>query len=358
MFENDNQEEQDEVIKEDLDKQDYVIIKHPFFINDQSDINLKPSENKYEYKFTDTIESPFLLSNLNGNNLTVYLEIEIDEDNNGKILNNYRNIQNFAKPADFTVPMSEKANKFYANIDKILNLGNIDDLEEFAPMFEKFSNRNQFPDIPPPQIFVGGHMTSFKIEDEKPLEKNYFYCKGIQIKITDDIPTNPTKEIVNLIKEKLEPVTFDRLEEIFENIKHIKMFRYKELPTILSKNNINYDIYLIRKCIPLYYYFYLSGPFRGYWVRYNYDPRKYVENYQNQILYIKKKNIKLWVKDNSVLIKEIEKNKNWFLYDNFDIKKGFLSDAVYDFVEYLMNSDNQDVLFESEEDAGIFETFD
>lgn len=111
------------------------LIRHPFIINDKSDLQIFFYKDKYEYRFSKDPCSKKVYSTL-CTGIKNYIEVEII-DGICKMLAETREIHEFQDPVDFYVPISAEAKKFYSDIHNCL----MDpDMEKLCEKRKKYQN--------------------------------------------------------------------------------------------------------------------------------------------------------------------------------------------------------------------------
>lgn len=320
---------------------DYDLIHYPFIVNKKEEVNLsKVNPEGFKMKFVNDVFSKSVRSTLNSGTKK-YIEIEIDDKNECKIISETNEIHEFITPADFYVGTSEKTREFYLESYKNITNENIEYLDDYAVKFGEFSNNSILPEYPVPLTTTTLHFENFESSHTKVYDNKANYY-SIQIKIGDEIPKKISVEIESNIRKDMNDYKYKLQKEILtEFFKGKKIVKAKDIEELYNnkldksiRQEISYTI--LKRAVGLHAYYYTNGPWRHSWVLIGYDPSLFRENYKYQTLYYKETHVPFRLIEYEEIINEIEKNPNWFLLKRFDLTKGFISQALYDLISYMI----------------------
>ncbi len=212
----------------------------------------------------------------------------------------------------------------------------------------KYLEKYDFPDTVPPILSLGSYGQDLDTLEAKSKHINKTsHLKSIQVKPNDPVPLK-NEEIFETVKNIFTESEISTAKEDFEKISHIFMLKSFHLNRLKEEYNLKSKVYDLSKMLPLYFYFYSSGPWIHYWVRFGYDPKLYSDNYMYQFVSSKKHHYNLIIKENSKMMREMEKNRDWYVSNVFDPKTGFLTPAFFDFFNYFIKTNQKDIVFEEE----------
>ncbi|KAK6090747.1 hypothetical protein P3W45_000470 [Vairimorpha bombi] len=325
-------------------KIDFDIIDYPLKIKESQKPIYNKYRHKYEFRILDTLDSKMIYASRKRNSdLFILLDIS---DNSCKVLGYTRNSYNFIGPLDFYIDNNESLS-FYSKLgDDIIN-GSVTRLLDTSQVII-----DKFPPYNPPVL--NHYETEPKIVAvKKDVNIHKKDCRTFRVYYEDEIPSEP------LIIKK---IVFDEINErirIFViNLPHpiLKINEINALFIQYKKDN-NYVIQndRLKLVLPLFRYFVMDGPFRKSWIPFGYDPKSNMDNYKYQIIDMRLEGTFFHLFEKDDIIKEVEKNKEWYLKKECDFKNGFFKKTLSQLVLY-----QQYIEFEKSEDekGECFELFD
>lgn len=341
---------------------DDQLIQYPFKIDREEDAILYRIDEDFEMRFTQELTSK-RVSSSQKKSTRKYLELEIDDNNNIRIVKIYDKIHVFNQPADFYLPISEDSKFFYESLHSALIDGNLDNLSEKAKEIDKKVQKDGFPEFPLPLLTVSTHFENFEMATAKTDEA--FFIPSIQIKFGDEIPQSTPNSTIETAENYLTLAQFkvqnDLYESFFESNK-IARFKtiadYYETQDIQVKRIISLNIF--KKCIPLHAYFMNSGPWRKCWVKMGYNPTSNKENYKFQVIEMRLKKISFQIFQKPEIIYEVSQNADWYLTEDCDPVDGFISKALKNFIIYIIDNGEAKLIDSKIEnlEGSDFEIFD
>lgn len=318
----------------------YDLIHHPFNVINPEKSMIKKTSDGFELYFDNNIFSKKIYSNLN-TSIKNYIEIEIFENGDCKMISETNELHEFTTPADFFIEKNFKTKKFYSEVYKnIITENNLENLEKYALEFDNFCKNEFIPEYPVPITTISSHFENFNMNNIKNFENNSY--SSIQIKFEDEIPKEYPKEIKNQILKEIGNEKYYLQEKIFNNFfKKNKIVKIKEIENLYykilneeEKKMITYTFF--KKAIILHAYLYINGPWRHCWVAMGYNPTMNQKNYKYQTLYKKGTHIPYQLIEYPEIIKEVEKKPDWFLLKKCHSSHGFISKALQDFILFAI----------------------
>lgn len=320
--------------------EDFNLIHYPFDVEDSEELNLESIPGGYKMKFDNTVFSKYVKSTLNCG-IKNYIEIDIDSSGEEcRIISETNEIFEFITPADFHVPGTEESKKFYSEFLENLTTADLNLLEKYSLKFADYCRKYTLPEYPVPITTTAIHLDNTILNKSKINESSSYY--SLQIKIKDKVPDSIPQDIVENIKNDISGYKFTLQDTILSRFfLEKKMVKIKEIEEFYSKDVdekyksiLNYTLF--KKAISLHAYFYIDGPWRHCWVHIGYDPTLHRENYKHQTLYYKDTHVPFQLKQYPEIIEEVEKRPDWFLLPEFDINNGFISEALYNLISYII----------------------
>ncbi|KAL6122758.1 hypothetical protein NUSPORA_00014 [Nucleospora cyclopteri] len=327
------------------------LLKHIFYITERDEARLFVTNDGIEYHFT---EDPFSkkVSSSQTKSGNRYLEIEIDENGEGNIVEEYENIEEFKTPADFYVPNTPQSQKFYTDFYNKIMDPNAINFDSFAEEIHQKLQYENLPDFNPPFLSRSKIHETLLNKNNKIIKKNSFALQTIPV--DGKIPVIPEKGVKEFLIKKHGKEIYERISEFLdENLKNYNIITNTEMNEIMKRSQIK-DFKLRLGLIENFYQF-SGGPFRKLWIKIGYDPRTNPDNYIYQLIEKRNKKYRFWLKENPELVKEVEKDRKSYLTATFDQKLGFFSKSFLNFEEFFNEKNIKEDDKSTEEDYEIFD---
>ena len=316
------------------------LIQYPFKVDRKEDILLYRLKENFEMRFSHELDSKRVVSTEKKGSKK-YLELEIDENGNVKIVHIYDRIHNFIQPADFYLPVTEDAKYFYESLHSALINGNLDILSEKAKEIDKFVKEKGFPEFPIPITTVSSHFENFEVATAK--SDDSFVVPSIQIKHGDEIPQENASEATEAAVSYLTPAQFKAQNEFYKTFFDLnRISRFKTIANYYESQDIEFkrtiSLNCLKKCVALHAYFMSSGPWRKCWIKMGYNPVFDNENYRFQVIEMRSKKTSFQIFQKPEIIHEVSQNKDWYLTKDCDPIDGFISKALRNFIVYIIDN--------------------
>lgn len=330
------------------------LVKHPFFIQNKEDALLFKTKNTLEYHFDETVFSKKITAEVSENNYG-FVECEYDDDGNVVVLNEFQSVYEFKELADFVIKEPEASKTFYKDMHEILLETDLDRFIGNAEKLNEYLKTKNFP-IYYPHKFIKAKHWDMDLQIKQIGDVNR--VKAYTIKIEDEIPLKHPENVKdNFIK--------NNSAELYEKTSAFIREHFKE--NILSTKDIEnkfemhktgeFTQYALRYTLVEHYYILNEGPWRRCWIKFGYDPKADQENYIYQKIDVNNKNLHFQIKNNSELVQEIEKKRDWYIKKKFDAKNGFLHEACLKLINYIHDKKNIKITDECDKNEE-YELFD
>lgn len=326
-------------------KQNFDIIEYPLKIKNKNDFLFTKLANKYEFRILESFDSKRIYATKKrSTSIFLYLEVEenkcFDDEKNCIILGYTTNVYTFEGPLDFYIDYTESS-LFYNKIGSVLLNGTPQEILDLS------QNVNNFPEFLPP--ILNYHENASKIlkirKNVKIIKKER---KTTKIYVDDPIPILDPPS--NVAKNDLVNVVFDFIKTIPHPILKIKQI-FKLFVDFKKRQNLDVNFENVKNMLPLFRYYVKDGPFRKSWIPFGYDPKLNSDNYKYQIIDLRSEGTFFHLFENENIIEEVEKNRVWYVKNEFDSKNGFHKPTLVQLILYFNYIDSDDI--EDEED--IFE---
>ncbi|ADM12105.1 RNA polymerase III transcription factor IIIC subunit [Encephalitozoon intestinalis ATCC 50506] len=285
-----------------------------------------------------------------------HLEISGDKCN---IIGYTENIYSFTTPADFYLPVPKQTKEFYSEIYSKMVYGDMSQCMEIAEMFDKSYGDNEIPMYPVPIISTVESFENYNFKDFKGGKDKT--GDTVHVGYEDEVPLCPAPGLLERLKKlhgvdamRLQEDLFNRLFSLhpilrISNI--IKMFRADERVA-----EMGFSDWKIKKFLPLHAYFIDSGPWRGCWAKFGFDPKEDQSNFRYQIYDSRKSGRTFQVFEAENVVHEVERNKSWYLVGKPSFRMGFHTKALLNLLRFRYELDFHPN--EEDEDELEFEVFD
>lgn len=317
---------------------EFDLVRYPFNVENKEDVLLYRVGSGYEMRFTRDIFSKRVHSSVS-NLQRKYLEIGID---GGEVvaLSEVHNIHEFITPADFYMPQSENAHKFYSEVYSSLVGGDLEKLASMAIETDRKAKSSGFPEFSLPITTVMPHFENYETATAK--IDTFPHVPIAQIKFGEPIPARAPEESEDIVKSVLSQEQYNtqnQFYKLFFGSMPISRFRtvaerYDESPNGF-KRTISLNV--LKRCIGLHAYFVTSGPWRKCWIRLGYDPTVDPENYRYQIVEMRTKKANFQIFQRPEIEAEVVKNREWYILKEFDPVDGFVSKSLKNFIIYTID---------------------
>ncbi|WUR03663.1 transcription factor tau [Vairimorpha necatrix] len=299
-------------------KNNFDVIDYPLKIRENTKLIFHYNKYKIEFRIMDTLDSKKIYATKKRNtDLLLLLNIE---DNNVNIIGHTTNLYEFEGPLDFYIDNTD----FLAFKNKLGNVfidGNITNLldtsqitiEKFPPYYPPIINHYEMT----PKILT--------ITKNTILYKNK--TESVRVYYNDKIPVSPLYN-----------------EEVDEDISHfINSLPCLILPFSVIKalfqeykksKKLNIAAEKIKTIISMFRYYVMDGPFRNCWVSFGYDPKIDKKNYKYQLIDLRSEGAFFHLFEKDLIIKEVEKNMDWYVKEDCDFKNGFFKKTLMQLILY------------------------
>lgn len=331
-------------------KKNFDIIEYPLKIKNKNDIMYSKLAYKYEFRILESFDSKRIYATKKRTN-SVYLYIQINDesnfnkDKNCSILGYTTNLYTFDGPSDFYIDFSESS-LFYNKIGSILLNGTPREILDLSQEFNMFP-----PYLPPILNYHEKASKVLKIKEKFKINKKE--RKTIKVCVDEPIPDNKIPEQND--KDYLLSIVYKFISNIPHPILKIKQI-YNLFVDFKKTHNININFENVKNILPLFRYYVKDGPFRKSWVPFGYDPKLNSENYKYQIIDLRSEGTFYHLFENNKIIEEVEKNRIWYVKNDFDTKNGFHKPTLIQLILYYNylevdcdkkeDDDNDDDIFE------------
>lgn len=328
------------------------LVNYPFKIDNEENLILYRVNDDFEMRFTRELSAKRVVSTCK-KDCKKYIEIEIDDDRNVKIIEVFDKINVFKTPADFYVPISEDSKYFYESMHLSLINENLDTFLEKALEINEIVKNGGFPEFPIPITTVSSHFENFESATAKSDE--LFVISTIQIKYSDEIPVEPATESNNIARSFLTPEQYQIQNDFYTayfNLNNIS--RFKTIANFYERKEIDFkrliSLHVLKKCIGLHAYFLTSGPWRKCWVKLGYDPKSDSENYKYQVIEMRSKKTNFQIFQKPEIIMEVSEHLDWYISKECDPIDGFISKALKNFIVYIIDNGGDKLIDKKIED--------
>lgn len=334
-------------------------IYYPFKVRKKEDVLLYKLEKGYELRFTKDLFSKRVNSTIEDQSKN-FLEIEIN-DNEVKIISQFKKIHKFITPADFYVPISEESRKFYESIHQALINNDLTALTNKAIEVAQIARKDGFPEMQLPITTTSSHFENFESSISR--TDNLSKVPICRIKYGEPIPENYLEETYLILKSQITAEQFKLQDEFYKS--YFRNTPISKLRTIINEYEKQDDIFkqiiqlnLLKRCVSLHAYFTSSGPWRKCWIRFGYDPSLIQDCFRYQIIEIRSKKVNFQIYQKPEIVAEVDKNKDWYLLNECDPMDGFLSKTLKNLIIYTIDNVGVKEIDKRIEEAIDFDVFD
>ena len=303
------------------------LVKHPFYIENADQCQLYETPKGIEYHFDKTIFSPKITAEVIYNK-EIYFECEVDEDGNILIINRFDSIRVFNEPAGFYISQTEDSKMFYEEFHRDILDTDIDNVHDQVEKLNTYLSSNNFPD------FINGEMMRNRPK-ETALQNSIKRLNLVAVKEMDEVPLKHSDNISEVLQEDIGTRKYVDIQKFINENLQENMLLIKEINRKYERlQSPSFTSHNLKYALIEHFYVYPGGPFRKIWIRFGYDPKKDWNNYIYQRIFLAKQNINFIMKDNVELVREIEKNREWYIKREYDSKLGFLTESCIQLIIY------------------------
>lgn len=317
---------------------EFELVRYPFRAENKEGVLLYRVEDGYEMRFTRDVFSKRVYSSVS-NLQRSYIEIEID---NEKVvaLSETHNIHEFTTPADFYVPQSEHALKFYSEVHSSLVGDDLEKLTAMATETDQKVKASGFPEFSLPITTVMAHFENYKTATAK--ADTFPHVPIVQIKFGELIPSKAPEESENIVRSALSKEQYNIQSQFYKSFfGTMPISRFRTIAERYSKSPDSVkqaiSLNILKRCIGLHAYFVTSGPWRKCWIMLGYDPTTDSENYKYQVIEMRTKKANFQIFQRPEIEAEVVKNREWYVLKEFDPVDGFVSKSLKNFIIYTID---------------------
>lgn len=337
------------------------LVQYPFKIFKKEQALLFRVQDGYEMRFTEEIGSKKVQSTVKQDTKR-YLTLEIFDDGSVKI-EEFNKLFVFDEPADFYVPASNDSKSFYNSIHESLVGNDLDKLFEKAIDLDKYLQQYKFPEYPLPVLTSSTHFENF--ENATAVRSKMPRIPVQQCKPDEPVPNTFNPESKKILSQYLTDEQMNAQEIFYKSyFAHTPISRFRSIITAYEESDTEFkrtiSLNLLKRCICLHGYFMSAGPWRKCWIRFGLDPRIDREMYKYQIVEYRTKKANFQIFEKPEITAEVEKNKSWYLIENYDPNDGFISTALKNFIIYIIDNGENRLIEKRIDDLNDsdFEIFD
>lgn len=339
-------------------KKDFDILEYPFKANELNPLSFVKTRAGYEAKICSRLDSKKILATKSRRRQR-YIHVEIGEDG-CRMAGHTDNLYVFSTPADFYVPVSADTRDFYEDVYTKLVHGDMDECLRVAEMFDQVYRSTALPEYPIPITSTVESFENYNLKDFKGGKDDT--GDTMHVSYEDETPTEPVPGLFKKLQESHGSDVFRIQNEVFVRIFSMHpILRISNIMKIFNSDDVAMDTgfgsWKVRKLLPLYAYFITSGPWRGCWTRFGYNPKSSSDNFRYQIYDSRKSGKMFQVFEAEDIIHEVERNRAWYLSGQSNSKTGFHTKALLNLLKFRSELDfNVD---DNEEESNLeFEVFD
>lgn len=343
----------DYTMEDDID-----VIEYPFEIEEQSPPVFIKTKNGYDVKICGRLDSKKITASVSRKPQR-YLHVEVSGDK-CRVVGRTGCLYVFCTPADFYVPSSSGSRGFYEDVYMKLVHGDMNQCLELAETFDRVFKNNELPMYPVPITSTVESFENYNLKDFRGGRDEG--GDTIHVGYDDEVPGSPSPELVDRLRGIYTQEALDVQDSLFScmfsthpvlRISNImKMFRNDDRAV-----EAGFSHWKVKKLLPVYAYFVTSGPWRGCWVRFGYDPKRDPGSFKYQIYDSRRSGRMFQVFEAEDIVQEVERNRSWYLCNTPSFKTGFHTKALLNLLRYRTELDF-DANGNEEESNLEFEVFD
>jgi len=313
---------------------DLDIIECPFRADDCI-LPLIKTSSGYEMRVCSRPDSKKVVATKSKKNVW-YLHVRID-DYGCRHMGYTENMYLFCTPADFYVPIDQCSREFYSSIyDKLVH-GDMQQCMEVAQMFSESYIDDEVPMYPAPVISTVESFENYNFKDFRSGRDRQ--ADTIHAGYDDEIPCESIQGLEDSLMKLHSLDVMEVQKQIFAQVfsvhpilrisNVIRMFDLDE-----RASEVEFSNWKIKKLLPLHAYFITSGPWRGCWTRFGFDPKADQSNFKYQIYDSRKSGRTFQVFEAENVVSEVERNKPWYLTDKPSFRTGFHTKALLNLLKF------------------------
>ena len=268
------------------------------------------------------------------------------------------NMYVFVTPADFYLPVPQETRAFYSEVYSKLVHGSMDQCMEAAEMFGDGFWDGEVPAYPVPILSTVESFENYNLKDFRGGRDRT--GDTIHAGYDDEVPCEPVEGLLARLERLHGAAAIGLQEQLFGRVfsthpvlrisNIIRMFKADE-----RAGEMGFSDWKIKKLLPLHAYFIDSGPWRGCWARFGFDPRGDADNFRYQIYDSRKSGRTFQVFEAENVVQEVERNRAWYLAGEPSFKTGFHRKALLNLLRFRSEVD----FHAGEDDDELeFEVFD
>ncbi|ORD93902.1 hypothetical protein ECANGB1_1390 [Enterospora canceri] len=323
------------------------MVRHPFFIRNKADALLFRTDEGIEYHFDSGLHSKIIAAEKTST-VKHYIECEIKEDGTVDLIDEHDEILAFKHPADFIMPQNEISMEFYDELHSMLMDPKLDNYEKYADDLNSFLMNNNFPEYNPHELMKNTGVGN--LNQLEPSTKDE-YIRAVLITIEDKIPNEFGENFKTRFVELFGDERYATINEFIKTEITEDILTQKDLKDKYETlEDPPFRLYHLKQAIYEHFFLYTTGPWKNCRIRFGYNPKLDWSNYKYQKVESRSQNMNFVVKDNPILVKEIERNRKWYISDKFDLKMGFLTKSFMQFANYTQSNQVDEMMYEEEYD--------
>lgn len=302
----------------------------PFIVESPEETTVCRTERGFSLHFSSEQNSKFVNSAISKETKN-YIILDVT-DGTCKAIYETKILNIFKEEADFYIPVERESTEFYTELyDTVMN-GDAPALSNYTNKIHERLISSGFPPHPLPMISTARHFSRFAVNSENNTQMGKTYCT--KVAFGDEIPTGPPEDAEPTQKARICAAGFAIQDKFFKQIFTEKpIWSFHEVSSayddVLSSDEKNVlSRWHLKSCLVLHAYFCVSGPWRHLWIPYGYDPSKDPNNYKFQCVAMERGLPVYQVAEIATVVKEVERNKDWYLRKECHPTFGFISEAL------------------------------